>query len=91
MFFKKKEKYTPPKKIKEWINEIPDGELYEAYISSDQKVWCTSGRFAHSSGASSASWSGFLSGELNELVCKKMGQEVLNEIITYLEQKTHNK
>lgn len=87
MFFKKKEKkYKPPQKLKEWANDIPGGELYEVYISSDQKVWCTYGRFAHSSGASSTTWSGFLSGELNELVVKKMGQNVLNEVISFLNQ-----
>lgn len=86
MFFKKKEKYTPPKKLKEWVNDVSGGELYGAYITSDQKVWCTSGRFAHSSGAASASWSNFLSGELNDLVIKTMGQKVFNEITSYLKQ-----
>ncbi len=86
MTLKKKEKYQPPKKLQEWINDIPDGEFYEVYISSDNKVWCTSGRFAHSSSSTSASWDEFLSGELNELVSRTMGQEVLNEITNYLKQ-----
>ncbi|WNZ55243.1 hypothetical protein QT397_20620 [Microbulbifer sp. MKSA007] len=79
-------KYKPPQKIQEWKNDVPDGELYGAYISDDQKVWCTSGRFSHSSGAISTSWSGFMSGELNELVVKTMGQDVFNEITSYLKQ-----
>ncbi|KKO03974.1 hypothetical protein LCGC14_0088630 [marine sediment metagenome] len=86
MIVKKKENYQVPKKIREWIIDIPDGELYEVYISSDQKVWCTTGRFVHSSGSANATWAGFLSGELNELVLKTMGQEVLSEIISYLKQ-----
>ena len=86
MIFKKKEKYQPPEKIRAWVNDIPGGELYEAYISSDKKVWCTSGRFAHSSASASTTWPGFLSGELNDLVSKTMGQEVLNEITNYLTQ-----
>lgn len=76
--------YTPPKKLKEWINDIPDNKLYGVHISDDQKVWCTSGRFSHSSGAISASWADFLAGELNELVEKTMGQNVLDEVISYL-------
>ncbi|MFM2478779.1 hypothetical protein [Celerinatantimonas sp. MCCC 1A17872] len=76
-------KHEAPKKLKEWLNDIPDGELYGVYISDDQKVWCACGRFAHSSGAINTSWSDFLAGELNELVTKTMGQHVLHEVICY--------
>lgn len=90
MIMKKREKYNPPVKLKEWINDINDGELYGAYVSSDQKVWCTSGRFAHSSGASNTSWAGFMSGELNDLIIKTMGQAVLNEMIIYIKRQKNN-
>jgi hypothetical protein len=87
MFFNKKQsKYQPPKKLREWVNDIPDGELYTVYITDDSKVWCTSGRYAHSSGASNTSCPEFLSGELNELVIKTMGQVVLNEITSHIQQ-----
>jgi len=85
--FKKDVKYQSPKKLREWINDIPDGELYEVYVSDDKKVWCTSGRFSHSSGAANTSWSGFLSGELNDLVAKTMGQDIFNELTSYLKGK----
>ncbi|WP_392344092.1 hypothetical protein [Pseudoalteromonas prydzensis] len=87
MVFKGRQNYEAPKKLREWINDIADGELYQIFVSSDNKVWCTSGRVAHSSAAASTSWGGFLGGELNELVLKTMGQEVLNEVTSYLEQK----
>ncbi|WP_083858368.1 hypothetical protein [Gallaecimonas xiamenensis] len=77
-------KYTPPIKLKEWRNDIPDGELYGVYIASDQSVCCTSGRFAHASGAISTSWQEFLAGEMNSLVAQKMGTGVLHDILYYL-------
>ena len=76
--------YTPPKKIREWVNDIPGGELYAVYVSDDKKVWATSGRYAHSSGARSASWNEFLSGQLHEVVTKTMGEDVLNEVVSYV-------
>jgi len=85
--FKKKDKYQPPKKIKGWIKDDSDGDLHEVYISSDEKVWCTSGSFAHSSSSVSTSCAEFMAGELNDLVCKNMGQVVLDEVTNYLKQK----
>nr|WP_018678010.1 hypothetical protein [Acinetobacter tjernbergiae] len=64
----------------------PEGELYVAFITSDQKVWSASGRYAHSSGSTSTTWSGFLSGDLNDLVRKTMGQKVLDEMSECLKQ-----
>ena len=73
--------------IREWILDDPEGELCVAFITSDQKVWSAFGRYAHSSGSISTTWSGFLSGDLNDLVRKTMGQKVLDEIIECLKQK----
>ncbi|WGO98137.1 hypothetical protein QFX18_19200 [Saccharophagus degradans] len=84
MNFNNKEKYKAPEKLKNWISDVTNGERYEVYISSDKKVWCLTGRFSHSSGATSSSWSSFLDGELNDLVLKTMGQSVLNQVKAYL-------
>jgi len=64
----------------------PDGELYVASITSDQKVPSACGRYAISSGSTSTTWSGFLAGDLNELVRTTMGQEVLEEMLGCLKQ-----
>ncbi|WP_375056087.1 hypothetical protein [Zobellella sp. DQSA1] len=82
----KKPKFTPRKILEEWVNDIPDGELYRVFISDEQKVWSTVGRHAHSSGSRSTSWQDFLDGDMNEWVTKTMGQEVLSEVINYLKQ-----
>ena len=50
------------------------------------KVWSACGRYAHSSGSTSTTWSGFLAGDLNELVRTTMGQEVLEEMLECLKQ-----
>ncbi|MDH0032467.1 MULTISPECIES: hypothetical protein [Acinetobacter] len=83
---KSKQQYQAPRVIHEWICDDPEGELYVAFITSDQKVWSAGGRYAHSSGSTSTTWSGFLSGDLNDLVLKTMGQQVLEEMIEYLKQ-----
>ncbi|MEG2883810.1 MAG: hypothetical protein RR884_04395, partial [Acinetobacter sp.] len=75
-----------PRVIREWILDDPEGELYVAFITSDQKVWSASGCYAHSSGSTSTTWSGFLSGDLNDLVRKTMGQKVLDEMSECLKQ-----
>ena len=81
---KNKSKYIPPTILKRWSNDIEGGELYEASIMSNGKVLCTSGRHAHASGSSSVTWQGFLQGEMNELVNKNLGSNVLTEILEYL-------
>lgn len=45
------------------------------------KVWSACGRYAHSSGSTSTTCSGFLAGDLNEVVRTTMGQKVLDEMI----------
>lgn len=64
----------------------PEGELYLASITSDQKVWSACGRYAHSSGSTSTTWSSFLVGDLNELVRITMGQKVLEEMLEFIKQ-----
>ena len=83
---KPKQQYQAPRVIREWIQDDPDGELYVAFITSDKKVWSTSGRYAHSSGSTSTTWSGFLAGDLNELVRRTMGKNVLEEMLECLKQ-----
>ena len=51
----------------------------------------TSGRFAHSSASASTTWSGFLSGELNDLVSKTVwGKRFLMKLLITSSSKTHN-
>jgi hypothetical protein len=75
-----------PGVVREWILDDPDGELYVAFITSDKKVWSTFGRYAHSSGSTSTTWSSFLAGDLNELVRRTMGKNVLEEMLECLKQ-----
>ncbi|WP_332606376.1 hypothetical protein [Acinetobacter sp. ESBL14] len=83
---KPKQQYQAPRVIREWILDDPEGELYLASITSDQKVWSACGRYALSSGSTSTTWSDFLAGDLNELVRTTMGQKVLDEMIECLKQ-----
>ena len=83
---KTKQQYQAPRVIRKWILDDPDGELYVASITSDQKVSSACGRYAISSGSTSTTWSGFLAGDLNELVRTTMGQEVLEEMLECLKQ-----
>ena len=85
-FKKSKQQYQAPRVIREWILDNPEGELYVSFITADQKVWSACGRYAMSSGSTSTTWSGFLSGDLNELVRETMGQDVLEEMIECLKQ-----
>ena len=81
-----KQQYHIPSIIFKWVFDDLDGDLYEAFITSDQKVWVCYGRYAHSSGSSSTTWSAFAKGDLNELVLKTMGQNVLEEILEFIKQ-----
>ncbi|MCH7387615.1 hypothetical protein MMO39_09920 [Acinetobacter modestus] len=72
--------------VREWILDDPDGELYVAFIASDQKVWSASGSYVHSSGSTRTTWSGFLARDLNELVRRTMGKKVLEEMLECLKQ-----
>lgn len=59
------------------------GAVYLCFL---MKVWSACGRYAHSSGSASTTWSDFLSGDLNELVQSTMGQKVLEEMLECLKQ-----
>lgn len=83
---KPKQQYQAPRVIRKWILDDPEGELYLASITSDQKVWSACGRYAHSSGSTSTTWSSFLVGDLNELVRITMGQKVLEEMLEFIKQ-----
>ena len=83
---KPKQQYQAPRVIRKWILDDPEGELYLASITSDQKVWSACGRYAHSSGSTSTTWSSFLAGDLNELVRTTMGQKVLEEMLEFIKQ-----
>ena len=74
--------------IKEWKNDIPNGELYGLIIHKEKSVSATVGRFAHSSGSKKVTWSEFLSGEIDELVSKTMGSTVLNEAKSFINKQS---
>lgn len=76
--------YIPPNLIQNWKIDEPGKELYEASIMDNQTVISAYGRYSHCSGCKIVSWQEFLGGEMNELVAKTMGVEVLSEIIAKL-------
>ncbi|MFW2160094.1 hypothetical protein ACG93T_01645 [Acinetobacter beijerinckii] len=86
---KPKEKYQAPRVIPECILDNPEAELYVAFITADQKVCSACGRYAMSSGSTSTAWSGFLAGDLNDLVRRTMGQKVLGEMNDCLKQQKY--
>lgn len=71
--------YVPPKILREWVNDVPNGELYNLYVFDDGRVCSAVGRFAHSSGSTTCSWSDFLTGSLNDLVQRTVGSNALAE------------
>ena len=77
--------YIPPKIIKNWKSDSPSGELYEASIMDNKTVISAYGRYAHGSGCKIVSWAEFIDGEMNELVSKTMGRNVLDEILHELQ------
>jgi len=76
--------YTPPTILKKWTNDVPDGELYEAYVTDKGCVTSAVGRFSHSSGATTVSVREFLSGSMQDLVADTMGRQVLNEMLEFI-------
>ncbi|UTO18933.1 hypothetical protein NGC85_13515 [Acinetobacter sp. Z1] len=83
---KLKEKYQALRVIREWILDNPGAKLYVAFITADQKVCSACGRYTMSSSSTSTAWSGFLAGDLNDLVRRTKGQKVLDEMIECLKQ-----
>ncbi|ACA87755.1 hypothetical protein [Shewanella woodyi] len=80
--------YKQPKPLFEWKIDESDKELYLASILDDETILSAYGRYAHSSGSKLVSWQEFLAGEMNELVEKTMGEEVLMELLTQLKNLT---
>jgi hypothetical protein len=72
--------------IKEWCNDIPNGELNQLIIHKEKTITVTTGRFAHDSGSKTVTWNEFLAGEMNQLVTTKMGSEVLNDALLFFKQ-----
>ncbi len=81
-------KYKQPKPLFEWKIDEPDKELYLVAILDNETVLSAYGRYAHSSGSKFVSWKQFLSGEMNDLVEKTMGKQVLIELISQLNRLT---
>lgn len=70
--------------IKKWTLDNIGDELYELIIHKEKKVICTYGRFAHSSGSKSVSFEQFIAGELDDLISKTMGEDILNQAKEYM-------
>ena len=75
-------------KCNEWKVDEPDKELYLAQILDNETVLSAYGRYAHSSGSKAVSWQEFLNGEMNELIEKTMGANVLAELLIKLRRIT---
>ena len=76
--------YKRPIPLYEWKIDEPDKELYLAQILDNETVLSAYGRYAHGSGSKLVSWQEFLAGEMNELIEKTMGKEVLTELLSKL-------
>ena len=72
--------------MKSWVNDIPNGEKYTLLVHSEKSVTATYGRFSHSSGSKTVNWSSFLAGDLDDLVLKSLGKEVLIEAKTFVQK-----
>lgn len=79
-----KTQYVPPKALREWVRDIPEGELYGLSVFDDRTVCSAVGRYAHSSGSRSCSWEEFCDGNLDELVLKTQGQQTLGEVKAFV-------
>lgn len=72
--------------IKKWTLDKIGDELYELIIHKEKNVICTCGRFAHSSGSKSVSFEQFIAGELDDLISKTMGEDILNQAKEYIRE-----
>ncbi len=77
-------KYVPPKKLREWMNDVPNGNLYSLFVLDNGSVWSASGRHAHDSAAMSCAWQEFLDGKIDAPVLKTMGPDVLSGAKAYV-------
>ena len=76
--------YRPPKILKKWVRDIPNGDLHELMIFDNGTVCLAGGRTAHSSGSSACSWQEFLGGKLHSQVESAFGAEVLAKSVKYV-------
>ncbi|WP_206486428.1 hypothetical protein [Thalassotalea sp. G2M2-11] len=72
--------------IKKWSLDNPEEEFYELMVHKEKSVTAAYGRFAHSSGSKAVSWKEFMAGELDDLVVKTMGLEILNQAKEYIRE-----
>ncbi|NTS77111.1 hypothetical protein HR060_09520 [Catenovulum sp. SM1970] len=72
--------------IKKWSLDKPEEELYELMVHKEKTVTVAYGRFAHSSGSKAVSWAEFSAGELDDLVAKTMGKDILNQAHKYIRE-----
>ena len=84
LFQKKITKYVAPSILKKWVNDVPDGELYETFIQDDNSVWSATGRYAHSSGSVNVTWEEFKAGKIDDLIKTTMGNDVLEEMHKFI-------
>ena len=86
----RKSDYRPPRTLKEWLNDIPDGELYGLTVFDNQTVcaWC--GRYAHSSGSAYCTWTAFIENELHGVVVATMGKHVLDQALSFVASELSN-
>jgi hypothetical protein len=82
--------YRPPRELKKWMNDIPNGELYVLAVLDNRTVCSSSGRYAHSSGSMSCTWEEFVGGEMHDLVIKTMGEAILAEAISRVTSEKSN-
>lgn len=80
----KNPRYRPPKILKQWVHDIPDGELYELMVFDNGSVCSACGRYAHSSGSTTCTWGEFVEGKMHDLVARTVGHQALNEAITFV-------
>jgi len=71
--------YRPPQILREWNKDIPSEEVQQLLVYEDGYVCSASGRYAHSSGSTSCTWSEFLGGAIDALVTQTLGPKTLEE------------
>lgn len=79
-----KNTFHRPKLLKEWILDIPDGELFILAAYDNQTIVSSSGRFSHSSGATNFTWQQLLDSEFDSHILKIFGNNILQEVKTFI-------
>jgi hypothetical protein len=70
--------------LERWVNDIPDGDLYELIIFDNHTIFLCCGRFAHSSGSKFCSWDEFIEGNMQDDVIRSVGLQALQEAQEFL-------